>query len=86
MVELSWKTTHPLPKKDNMQAIREKVNLKEEITTFVSLMRVVVNKAIATKHNRVVEPQSFQLGDLVLKQTNVWEKNTRDGKLVDKWE
>lgn len=44
-----------------------------------------MKQAAAFKYKKLVRPREFKLRDLLLRQTNIKRRNTRDGKLAANW-
>ena len=82
-MEPSRRTEAPLDKELNNEALREELNLVDEIPLGSALHEATVKQQIALRHDSRVKKREFQLGSLVLWRN---QKDSREGKLVANWE
>lgn len=80
---LSWRTTQPLTEEANDEALREELDLVDEIRTTASLREAALKQKIAARHNVKVIPRRFDVGSLVLRRNN---QDSNHRKLAANWE
>jgi hypothetical protein len=81
--ELTWRTTQPLSNEENNAAIREELDLVEELRTAASLREASLKQKVAARHDLKVIKREFDVGSLVLRRN---AKDTHHGKLAANWE
>ncbi|MCI36580.1 hypothetical protein A2U01_0057803, partial [Trifolium medium] len=77
--EPSRRTEQPLDKEMNDEALREELDLVEEIRTGASLREATLKQKIAARHNTNVIKRDFEIGSLVLRRN---AKDSHEGKLA----
>ncbi|CAJ2632149.1 unnamed protein product [Trifolium pratense] len=80
--EPSRRTEQPLDEEQNDEALREELDLVEEIRTGVSLKEATLKQKIAARHDTKVIKREFEVGSLVLRRN----ADSQDGKLAPNWE
>ncbi|MCI45426.1 gypsy retrotransposon integrase-like protein, partial [Trifolium medium] len=63
--ELTWRTTQPLPEEANSEALREELDLVEELRTAASLREASLKQKVAARHDLKVLKREFDVGSLV---------------------
>ncbi|KAK2374246.1 protein NYNRIN [Trifolium repens] len=81
--DLSWRTTQPLSEETNDEALREELDLVEELRTTASLCEVSLKQKLAARHDTKVLKRDFEVGSLVLRRN---AKDSHEGKLAPNWE
>ncbi|CAJ2627752.1 unnamed protein product [Trifolium pratense] len=81
--EPSRRTEQPLEEEMNDEALREELDLVEEIRTGASLREATLKQKIAARHDVKVIKREFEVGSLVLRRN---AKDSQDGKLAANWE
>ncbi|CAJ2661783.1 unnamed protein product [Trifolium pratense] len=81
--EPSRRTEQPLEEEMNDEALREELDLVEEIRTGASLREATLKQKIAVRHDVKVIKREFEVGSLVLRRN---AKDSQDGKLAANWE
>ncbi|CAJ2634768.1 unnamed protein product [Trifolium pratense] len=81
--EPSRRTEQPLEEEMNDEALREELDLVEEILTGASLWEATLKQKIAARHDVKVIKREFEVGSLVLRRN---AKDSQDGKLAANWE
>jgi hypothetical protein len=67
----------------NDEALREELDLVEEIRTGASLKEATLKQKVATRHDTKVIPREFEIDSLVLRRN---AKDSHEGKLAPNWE
>src|SRR3954463_14090615 len=80
--EPSRRTETPLEEELNDEAMREELDMVEEIRAGSSLREAKLKQQIALRHDTKVIKRSFEIGDLVLRRNM---KDSREGKLAPNW-
>ncbi|CAJ2636298.1 unnamed protein product [Trifolium pratense] len=80
--EPSRRTEQPLDEEQNDEALREELDLVEEIRTGASLKEATLKQKIAARHDTKVIKREFEVGSLVLRRN----ADSHDGKLAPNWE
>ncbi|CAJ2673127.1 unnamed protein product [Trifolium pratense] len=80
--EPSRRTEQPLDEEQNDEALREELDLVEEIRTGASLKEATLKQKIAARHDTKVIKREFEVGSLVLRRN----ADSQDGKLAPNWE
>ena len=83
ILEPSRLTEVPLDEELNKEALREELDLVEEIRSGASLREATLKQQIALRHDNKVIMHKFQLGSLVVQRN---QKDSRKGKLAANWE
>src|SRR3954471_18306068 len=81
--EPSRRTESPLDEELNDEAMREELDMVEEIRTGSSLREAKLKQQIALRYNAKVIKREFEVGALVLRRNM---KDSREGKLAPNWE
>ncbi|CAJ2654489.1 unnamed protein product [Trifolium pratense] len=81
--EPSRRAEQPLEEEMNDEALREELDLVDEIRTGASLREATLKQKIAARHDVKVIKREFEVGSLVLRRN---AKDTQDGKLAANWE
>ncbi|PNX98275.1 gag-pol polyprotein [Trifolium pratense] len=81
--ELTWRTRQPLSEEENDEAIREELDLVEELRTAASLHEASLKQKVAARHNLKVIAREFDVDSLVLRRN---AKDSNHGKLAANWE
>ncbi|KAK2456096.1 hypothetical protein QL285_003492 [Trifolium repens] len=81
--EPSRRTQQPLDEEMNDEALREELDLVEEIRTRASLKEATLKQKVAARHDTKVIPREFDVGSLVLRRN---AKDSHEGKLAPNWE
>ncbi|GKU96885.1 hypothetical protein SLEP1_g10067 [Rubroshorea leprosula] len=81
----SFKVTH-FDEGRNGQLLRENLDLLDEVREEARLRTLVYKQKIANFYNKRVRPQTFKVGDLVLRKADLTGFETRFGKLAPNWE
>ncbi|MCH91092.1 hypothetical protein A2U01_0012017, partial [Trifolium medium] len=81
--ELSWRTTQPLSQEANDEALREELDLVDELRTAASLREASLKQNVAARHDVKVIKREFDVGSLVLRRN---AKDSNHGKLATNWE
>lgn len=68
--ELTWRMTHLNKPSENEHAVREDLDLVEEIRNQASLREIMVKQRMATRFNKNVIPREFEIGDLDLRRVD----------------
>ncbi|MCI58566.1 hypothetical protein A2U01_0079821, partial [Trifolium medium] len=76
---------HPLSQEENVESLREELDLSDEARDWVILTEVVIKQRMTTKYNKKVSPRRFNIGDLVLRRVDIGLKNAAQGKLAPNW-
>ena len=69
----------PLDEEMNDEALRDKLDLVEEIRSGVALCEAALKQRVALRHDDKVIRHEFQIGRLILRRN---QKDSREGKLV----
>ncbi|CAJ2665932.1 unnamed protein product [Trifolium pratense] len=80
--EPSRRTEQPLDEEQNDEALREELDLVEEIRTGASLKEATLKQKIAARHDIKVIKRDFEVGSLVLRRN----ADSQGGKLAPNWE
>lgn len=80
--ELSWRTTNPKPPQENGEAIREELDLIEELRSHAALKEALIKQGTASRHNAKVVPRDFVVGQLVLRRASIRQKKSSQVKLA----
>ncbi|CAJ2665934.1 unnamed protein product [Trifolium pratense] len=80
--EPSRRTEQPLDEEQNDEALREELDLVEEIRTGASLKEATLKQKIAARHDTKVIKRDFEVGSLVLRRN----ADSQGGKLAPNWE
>ncbi|CAJ2647353.1 unnamed protein product [Trifolium pratense] len=80
--EPSRRTEQPLDEEQNDEALREELDLVEEIRTGASLKEATLKQKIAARHDTKVIKREFEVGSLVLRRN----ADSQEGKLAPNWE
>ncbi|CAJ2662240.1 unnamed protein product [Trifolium pratense] len=80
--EPSRRTEQPLDEEQNDEALREELDLVEEIRAGASLKEATLKQKIAARHDTKVIKREFEVGSLVLRRN----ADSQDGKLAPNWE
>ena len=67
----------------NDEALREELDLVEEIRSGAALHEATLKQRVALRHDNKVIRREFQVGSLVLRRN---QKDSREGKLAVNWE
>ncbi|MCI42062.1 gypsy retrotransposon integrase-like protein, partial [Trifolium medium] len=59
--ELTWRTTQPLSEEENAEAMREELDLVEELRTAASLREASLKQKVATQHDLKVIVREFDV-------------------------
>ncbi|XP_058724210.1 uncharacterized protein LOC131595762 [Vicia villosa] len=81
--EPSRRTEFPLEEELNDEAMREELDMVEEIRAGSALREAKLKQQIALRHNAKVIKREFEIGALVLRRNM---KDSREGKLAPNWE
>ncbi|KAK2356969.1 hypothetical protein QL285_094283 [Trifolium repens] len=81
--EPSRRTQQPLDEEMNDEALREELDLVEEIRTGASLKEATLKQKVAARHDTKVIPREFDVDSLVLRRN---AKDSHEGKLAPNWE
>jgi hypothetical protein len=81
--DLSWRTTQPLSEETNDEALREELDLVEELRTAASLREASLKQKITARHDTKVLKRDFDVGNLVLRRN---AKESHEDKLAPNWE
>ncbi|GKV02804.1 hypothetical protein SLEP1_g15195 [Rubroshorea leprosula] len=81
----SFRVTH-FDEGRNGQLLRENLDLLVEVREEARLQTLVYKQKLANFYNKRVRPQTFKVGDLVLKKAGLTGFETRFGKLAPNWE
>ena len=81
--EPSRRTEAPLDEEMNDVALREELDLVEEIRTGEALREASLKQKISMRYDARVIRREFEVGSLVLKRNR---KESREGKLATNWE
>ena len=73
----------PLDEEMNDEALRDELDLVEEIRSGAALREVTLKQRVALRHDEKVIRREFQVGSLVLRRN---QKDSREGKLAANWE
>ncbi|PNX81943.1 gag-pol polyprotein [Trifolium pratense] len=80
--EPSRRTEQPLDEEQNDEALRQELDLVEEIRTRASLKEATLKQKIAARHDTKVIKREFEVGSLVLRRN----ADSQGGKLAPNWE
>lgn len=64
--ELSWRTTHPLPKEGNDERLSEGLYFIDETRSFAAMTEAALKHITTNRYNKRVRPREFHKGDLVI--------------------
>ena len=78
--ELSCRTKAPLNEEMNEEALREELNLVEEIRVGVSLREATLKQKITLRHNAKFIKRKFPVGSLVLRRNH--KNSSQTGKAL----
>ena len=67
----------------NHEALREELDLVEEIRSGAALRETTLKQQITLRHDNKVIRRGFEVGSLVLRRN---QKDSREGKLAANWE
>ncbi|GAU40405.1 hypothetical protein TSUD_136520 [Trifolium subterraneum] len=81
--EPSRRTEAPLDEQMNDDAMREELNLVEEIQTAASLKEASLKQLVAAQHDTKVIKRDLEVGSIVLRRN---AKDSHEGKLAANWE
>ncbi|KAK2376303.1 hypothetical protein QL285_077105 [Trifolium repens] len=81
--EPSRRTQQPLDEEMNDEALREELDLVEEIRTGASIKEASLKQKVAARHDTKVIPREFNVDSLVLRRN---AKDSHEGKLAPNWE
>ena len=81
--EPSRRTDMPLDEEMNEEALRDELDLVEEIRSGAALREATLKQRVALRHDDKVIIRKFQIGNLVLRRN---QKDSREGKLAANWE
>ncbi|GKV36000.1 hypothetical protein SLEP1_g44186 [Rubroshorea leprosula] len=81
----SFRVTH-FDEGRNGQLLRENLDLLDDLREEARLRTLVYKQKIANFYNKRVRPQTFKVGDLVLRKAGLTGFETRFGKLAPNWE
>ncbi|GAU32026.1 hypothetical protein TSUD_147220 [Trifolium subterraneum] len=81
--EPSRRTEGPVDEEMNDEAMREELDLVEEIRTAASLKEASLKQLVAARHDTKVIKRDFEVGSLVLRRN---AKDSHEGKLAANWE
>ncbi|KAK2427943.1 hypothetical protein QL285_026492 [Trifolium repens] len=81
--EPSRRTQQPLDEEMNNEALREELDLVEEIRMGASLKESTLKQKVAARHDTKVIPREFDVDSLVLRRN---AKDSHEGKLAPNWE
>ena len=73
----------PLDKEMNDEALRDKIDLVEEIRSGEDLREATLKQKVALHHDNKVIKREFQANNLVLQRN---QKDSREEKLAANWE
>ena len=76
-------TEFPLEEEVNDEALREELDLVDEIREGAALREARLKQQITLRHDRKVIKREFDVGSLVLRRN---QKESREGKLATNWE
>ncbi|XP_058726285.1 uncharacterized protein LOC131597615 [Vicia villosa] len=79
----SRRIEEPLETEGNIKAVKEELDLVEEIRTGAVLREASLKQKIALRHDAKVIKREFKVDSLVLKKNH---KDSREGKLAANWE
>ena len=82
-MEPSRRTEDPLDEEMNDEALRDELDLVEEIRSGAALREATLKQRVALRHNDKVIKREFEIGSLVLRRN---QKDSREGKLAANWE
>ncbi|RZS27719.1 hypothetical protein BHM03_00061241, partial [Ensete ventricosum] len=68
------------------QQLRENLDLREEKRADAHLRALAYRRAVTKLYNRRVRPRHVEMGDLVLRKTEVSDPTRSCGKLAPNWE
>ena len=83
IMEPSRRTEEPLDEEMNDEALRDELDLVEEIRSGAALREATLKQRVALRHNDKVIKREFEIGSLVLRRN---QKDSREGKLAANWE
>ena len=69
----------PLDEEMNDEALRDELDLVEEIRSRAALPEATLKQQVALRHDNKVVKREFQVGNLVLRRN---QKDSREGKLA----
>ena len=72
--------------KDNEDQLCLNLDLLDKVKTDADERTARYKNLMARKHNAMVKPRRFNIGDLVLKKVSLATKNPAHGKLGPNWE
>ena len=81
--EPSRRTEASLDEELNDEALREELDLVEEVRSGAALREASLKQRITLLHDAKVIKREFQVGSLVLRRN---QKDSREGKLAANWE
>ncbi|GKV47203.1 hypothetical protein SLEP1_g54121 [Rubroshorea leprosula] len=81
----SFPVTH-FDEERNGQLLRENLDLLVEVREEARLQTLIYKQKLANFYNKRVRPQTFKVGDLVLRKAGLTGFETRFGKLAPNWE
>jgi hypothetical protein len=81
--EPSRRTKFPLEEETNNEALREELDLVDEIREGAALREARLKQQITLRHDQKVIKREFEVGSLVLRRN---QKESREGKLAANWE
>ncbi|GKU85393.1 hypothetical protein SLEP1_g72 [Rubroshorea leprosula] len=70
----------------NEQLLRENLDVLDEVREEARLRTLAYKQKLANSYNRRVRPQTFRVGDLVLRKAGLTSFETHFGKLAPNWE
>jgi hypothetical protein len=77
--DFSWRTTQQLPEEANNEALREVLDLVEELRTAASLREASLKQKIVARHDTKVLKREFEVDSLMLRRN---AKDSHEGKLA----
>ena len=77
--EPSRRTENPLDEEMNDEALRDELDLVEEIRSRAALREATLKQRVALRHNDKVIKREFEIGSLVLRRN---QKDSCEGKLA----
>ena len=82
IMETSRRTEIPLDEEMNDEALRDELDLVEEIRSGAALREAMMKRQVALRHDSKVIKREFQVGSLVLQRK---QKDSGKGKLDANW-
>ena len=83
IIEPSRRTKMPLDEEMNDEALRDELDLVEEIRSGAALCEATLKQQVALHHDSKFIRREFQVGSLVLRRN---QKDSHEGKFAANWE